>query len=59
VFFAKKLNQLMGHGGDGWLAPGVLGFALFNGVLHAAIGQGVTGFIAASHLGMLSPSFRR
>jgi hypothetical protein len=46
VFFAKKLNQVLGHSGDGWLAPGVLGFGLFNGILHAAIGQGVTGFIA-------------
>jgi hypothetical protein len=45
VYFAKKLNQLLGHGGSGWLAPGVLGFALFNGVLHAAIGQGVAGFV--------------
>jgi hypothetical protein len=45
VFFAKKLNQLTGHSGNGWLAPGVLGFALFNGVLHAAIGQGVSGFL--------------
>jgi hypothetical protein len=41
VFFANKLNQLISHSGDGWLAPGVFGFALFNGFLHAAIGQGV------------------
>jgi hypothetical protein len=47
VFFAKKLNQLLGHGGQGWLAPGVLGFALFNGAIHAAIGQGVTGFLTS------------
>jgi hypothetical protein len=47
VFFAKKLNQLTGHSGNGWFAPGVLGFALFNGVLHAAIGQGVSGFLTS------------
>jgi hypothetical protein len=47
VFFARKLDQLVGHGGNGWLAPGVLGFALFNGFLHAAIGQGVAGFLTS------------
>jgi len=47
VFFARKFNQLVGHSGKGWLAPGVLGFALFNGFLHAAIGQGVAGFLAS------------
>lgn len=44
VFFAKRLNRVVDHSGDGWLAPGVLGFALFNGFLHAAIGQGIAGF---------------
>jgi hypothetical protein len=47
VFLAKKVNQLLGHDGNGWLAPGVLGFALFNGALHAAIGQGVAGFVTS------------
>jgi hypothetical protein len=47
VFFAKKVNEIMGHDGNGWLAPGVLGFVLFNGFLHAAIGQGVAGFLAS------------
>jgi hypothetical protein len=47
VFVAKKLNQVVGHAGNGWLAPGVWGFALFNGFLHAAIGQGVTGFLTS------------
>ncbi len=47
VFFAKKVNETMGHSGKGWLAPGVLAFALFNGLLHAAIGQGVAGFLTS------------
>ncbi|MGA9808763.1 MAG: hypothetical protein WBQ56_13865 [Candidatus Sulfotelmatobacter sp.] len=47
VFVAKKLNQVLGHVGNGWLAPGVWGFALFNGFLHAAIGQGVAGFLTS------------
>ena len=47
VFFAKKLNEIVGHGGKGWLAPGALGFALFNGLLHLAIGQGATGFLSS------------
>lgn len=47
VFIAKKLNQVVGHVGKGWLAPGVWGFALFNGLLHAAIGQGVAGFLTS------------
>jgi len=47
VFVAKKLNQAVGYVGNGWLAPGVWGFALFNGFLHAAIGQGVAGFLTS------------
>jgi hypothetical protein len=47
VFFARKFNQIVGHGGNGWLAPGVLGFALFNGLLHAAIGQGLGGVLTS------------
>jgi hypothetical protein len=47
VYFAKKLNRLVGHRGNGWLAPGAFGFALFNGFLHAAIGQGVEGFLTS------------
>jgi len=47
VFFAKRVNQMLGHGGNGWLAPGALGFALFNGLLHFAIGQGIEGFLAS------------
>ena len=47
VFVAKKLNQVVGHVGTGWLAPGAWGFALLNGSLHAAIGQGVAGFLTS------------
>ena len=46
VFFARKLNQALGHGGQGWFSPGTLGFALFNGLIHFAIGQGIQGFVA-------------
>jgi len=47
VFFAKKINQFVAHGERGWLAPGALGFALFNGLLHAFVGQGLAGFFAS------------
>lgn len=47
VFFAQKVNAIAGHTGRGWLSPGALGFALFNGVIHWAIGQGAAGFVAS------------
>jgi hypothetical protein len=47
VFFARRVNQMVGQVGKGWLAPGALGFALFNGMLHFAIGQGIEGFLAS------------
>ena len=47
VFFAKRVNQMLGHSGNGWLAPGALGFALFNGLLHLTIGQGIEGFLTS------------
>jgi len=47
VFFARRLNQILNHSGTGWLAPGALGFGLFNGLLHFAIGQGIEGFLAS------------
>jgi hypothetical protein len=47
VFFAMRVNQMLGHGGKGWLAPGALAFALFNGLLHFAIGQGIEGFLTS------------
>lgn len=36
---------MLGHSGSGWLAPG--GFALFNGSIHCAIGQGIEGFLTS------------
>ena len=53
VFFSKKLNQIAGHTGSGWLAPGALGFGLLNGLLHLAIGQGAMGFLASFTSGYL------
>jgi hypothetical protein len=47
VFFAKRVNQMLRHSDYGWLAPGALGFALFNGVLHLALGQGIEGFLTS------------
>ena len=47
VFFARKLNLALGHSGRGWLSPGVLGFALFNGLIHLVIGQGLEGFLGS------------
>ncbi len=47
VFIAKRVNQILGHSGIGWLAPGALGFALFNGLLHFGIGQGIEGFLTS------------
>jgi len=47
VFFARRVNQILNQHGTGWLAPGALGFGLFNGLLHFAIGQGIEGFLAS------------
>lgn len=47
VFFAKRVNQMLRNAGNGWLAPGALGFALFNGLLHFGIGQGIEGFLTS------------
>jgi hypothetical protein len=47
VFFARKLNQTLGHNGRGWLSPGVVGFALFNGLIHLTVHQGISGFIGS------------
>jgi hypothetical protein len=46
VFFARKCNQALGHSGSGWFSPGVLGFALFNGLIHLTVGQRIGGFVA-------------
>lgn len=45
VFFARKLNDAVRQRGRGWLTFGTLGFALFNGLIHFAIGQGSEGFL--------------
>ncbi|MFI5174854.1 MAG: hypothetical protein ACHQKY_08360 [Terriglobia bacterium] len=47
VFFATKLNLALGQTGRGLFSPGTLGFALFNGLIHLAVGQGVQGFVAS------------
>jgi len=47
VFFAKKVNAIFGHQGYGWLSPGALAFASFNGLIHFAVGQGIRGFTAS------------
>src|ERR1019366_1663752 len=47
VFFANRLNHIVGHEAHGWLTPGALGFGLFNGLIHAALGQGVSGFLGS------------
>ena len=47
IYFARKINTLLGHSGRGWLAPGVLAFALFNGGVHLIVGQGLEGFITS------------
>ena len=47
VYFARKVHLVLGHPGYGWFAPGVLAFALFNGVIHAMIGQGLEGFLTS------------
>jgi hypothetical protein len=47
IYFARKVNLLTGHSGRGWFAPGVLAFALFNGVVHLIVGQGLEGFLTS------------
>jgi hypothetical protein len=50
VFFARKVNQAFGktlvNNGGGWLSPGVIGFALFNGLIHYTH-NGVAGFVSS------------
>lgn len=47
IYFARKVNVLVCHSGDGWFALGVLAFALFNGSVHVLVGQGPEGFITS------------
>jgi hypothetical protein len=45
IYFSRKINVIVGHSGRGWLCPGVLAFALFNGIVHVLVGQGLEGFL--------------
>ncbi|HMK21900.1 MAG TPA: hypothetical protein VK466_06165, partial [Terriglobales bacterium] len=47
IYFARKVNAILGHCGRGWLAPGTVAFALFNGGVHLIVGQGLEGFLAS------------
>jgi hypothetical protein len=47
VFFARRVSQVLGQDGNGWLSAGAIGFGLFNGLLHFAIGQGAAGFLGS------------
>ncbi len=51
VFFARKVNEVVGDPGRGWHSPGAVAFALFNGMIHFAIGQGWEGFITSAASG--------
>ena len=47
IYFARKINIVFKHSGHGWLAPGALAFALFNGSVHLIVGQGFEGFVTS------------
>lgn len=47
VFFARRVNQMLGSRGKGWLSAGALGFAVFNGAIHLALGQCAAGFLTS------------
>jgi hypothetical protein len=47
IYFARKVNIMLSHSGCGWLAPGVLAFAVFNGGVHLLVGQGLEGFLTS------------
>jgi hypothetical protein len=47
IYFSQNINVIVGHSGRGWLCPGVLAFALFNGGVHLIVGQGLEGFLAS------------
>jgi len=47
VYFARKVNLILGHSGRGWFAPGTIAFALFNGGVHLIVGQGLEGFLTS------------
>lgn len=45
VYFARKFSLATRTSPRGWLAPGALAFALFNGLVHLLVGQGFLGFV--------------
>ena len=47
IYFSRKINVILRHDGRGWLSPGVLAFALFNGGVHLIVGQGLEGFLTS------------
>jgi len=47
IYLARKINIVFKHSGHGWLAPGALAFALFNGGVHLIVGQGLEGFVTS------------
>jgi hypothetical protein len=47
VYFARKIHLALGHSGRGWLAPGAIAFALFNGGVHLIVGQGFEGVVTS------------
>jgi hypothetical protein len=47
VYFASKTAKFLGMKETGWLAPGVIAFAFFNGAVHLIVGQGLEGFLGS------------
>jgi hypothetical protein len=47
IYFARKINTICRHSGQGWVTPGVIAFALFNGGVHLIVGQGLEGFVTS------------
>ena len=47
IYFARKMNLALGHNGRGWVAPGAIAFATFNGGIHLIVGQGFQGFVTS------------
>jgi hypothetical protein len=51
IYLARKVNAICSHSGSGWLSPGALAFALFNGAIHLIVGQGLEGFVTSAASG--------
>lgn len=47
VYFWRKVSRLVGVDTAGWMDPGVLAFAAFNGGIHLVVGQGFEGFLTS------------